>query len=95
MCIRDSRLSGYVPDEDIKIEFTGLRPGEKLYEEVLMEEEGLQETANHRIHIGKPLMIDEQWFIDKLKHLDEDVYKRQALTDPIKEEDFIWNTHQC
>lgn len=69
------RLSGYVPDEDIKIEFTGLRPGEKLYEEVLMEEEGLQETANHRIHIGKPLMIDEQWFIDKLKHLDEASYQ--------------------
>ena len=46
------KLSGYEPDVDIKIEYTGLRPGEKLYEELLMEEEGLQDTPNHMIHIG-------------------------------------------
>ena len=46
------RLSGYEPDVDIKIEYTGLRPGEKLYEELLMKEEGMQETANKLIHIG-------------------------------------------
>ena len=47
------KLSGYEPDIDIKIEYTGLRPGEKLYEELLMKEEGLQDTPNHLIHIGK------------------------------------------
>ena len=49
------RLSGYEPDVDIKIVYTGLRPGEKLYEELLMKEEGMQETANKLIHIGKPI----------------------------------------
>lgn len=63
------RLSGLVPDEDIKIEFTGLRPGEKLYEELLMEEEGLQDTANHLIHVGKPIEFDEEKFMEQLEHL--------------------------
>lgn len=63
------RLSGYVPDEDIMITFTGLRPGEKLYEELLMEEEGLQETANRMIHIGKPIEFDEALFDEQLKQL--------------------------
>jgi len=63
------RLSGYRPYEDIKIEFTGLRPGEKLYEEMLMDEEGLTETANKMIHIGKPLDIDEDSFFEVLKEL--------------------------
>ena len=63
------RLSGYRPYEDIKIEFTGLRPGEKLYEEMLMDEEGLQDTANSMIHIGKPLDIDEEEFFEQLKEL--------------------------
>ena len=53
------RLSGFVPDEDIKIEFTGLRPGEKLYEEILMDEEGLRHTPNKMIHIGNPIQFDE------------------------------------
>ncbi len=52
------RLSGYKPGEDIQIVFTGLRPGEKLYEELLMDEEGLQETPNKLIHIGKPIEFD-------------------------------------
>lgn len=63
------RLSGYKVDEDIKIEFTGLRPGEKLYEEMLMNEEGLQETANKLIHIGKPIEIDEMAFYKQLHEL--------------------------
>jgi len=63
------RLSGYRPYEDIKIEFTGLRPGEKLFEEMLMDEEGLQDTANSMIHIGKPLKIDEVLFFEQLKEL--------------------------
>ena len=54
------RLSGFEPDVDIEIKYTGLRPGEKLYEEMLMDEEGLRSTANHLIHIGQPLRIDEE-----------------------------------
>ena len=65
------RLSGYRVDEDIKIEFTGLRPGEKLYEELLMAEEGMKETANKLIHIGKPIEIDEDQFFIQLKRLKE------------------------
>ena len=65
------RLSGLTPDVDIKIEYTGLRPGEKLYEELLMEEEGLKDTDNRLIHIGKPIEMDDEWFLKKLDELDE------------------------
>lgn len=54
------RLSGHEPDVDIKVVYTGLRPGEKLYEEILMAEEGLQETSNKLIHIGKPIVMDDR-----------------------------------
>lgn len=66
------RLSGYEPDVDIMIEYTGLRPGEKLYEELLMDEEGLQETENKLIYIGKPIEMDDEWFREKLKELDRE-----------------------
>ncbi len=56
------KLSGYEPDVDIKIEFTGLRPGEKLYEELLMDEEGMQTTENKRIFIGRQIDVDEETF---------------------------------
>ena len=72
------RLSGYKVDEDIKIEFTGLRPGEKLYEELLMDEEGLQDTANKMIHIGKPIEIDEMTFFKQLKNLKEESKNESA-----------------
>ncbi len=64
-------LSGHKPNEDIMITFTGLRPGEKLYEEMLMEEEGIQDTENKLIHIGKPIEMDEEKFMDQLKELKE------------------------
>lgn len=65
------RLSGFKPGEDIKIKFTGLRPGEKLYEELLMAEEGLRKTENQRIFIGNPLPVDPDSFRKKLDELDE------------------------
>ena len=64
------RLSGFEPDVDIRVEYTGLRPGEKLYEELLMKEEGLQETANKLIHIGKPIEMDDELFQEQLQRLD-------------------------
>ena len=68
------RLSGYKPDEDIEIKITGLRPGEKLYEEMLMGEEGLKDTANSLIHIGKPILFDEEEFFVKLEELYDCAY---------------------
>ena len=76
------RLSGYRPDEDIKIEYTGLRPGEKLYEEKLMAEEGLKRTENELIHIGMPIPFDVEEFLQELDGLLEAAYKN---TDDIKE----------
>ena len=65
------KLSGFRVGEDIEIVFTGLRPGEKMYEELLMDEEGLKDTANALIHIGKPIEFDRQVFEDKLAELQE------------------------
>lgn len=63
------RLSGLTPDVDIKIEYTGLRAGEKLYEEKLMSEEGLKTTPNHLIHIGSPIPFEEDVFLEQLQGL--------------------------
>ncbi len=65
------RLSGFEPDVDIKVEYTGLRPGEKLYEELLMKEEGMQDTANKLIHIGKPIEMDDELFLQQLDRLEK------------------------
>lgn len=69
------RLSGYVPNEDIMIEYTGLRLGEKLYEERLMEEEGLKTTENNRISVAKPIEMDDTAFFEALDDLKEAVYE--------------------
>ncbi|MDK2808549.1 MAG: hypothetical protein PWP24_1285 [Clostridiales bacterium] len=67
------RLSGFVPDRDIEIEYIGLRPGEKLFEELLLDEEGMQSTDNKLIHIGKPITMDEEQFLSKLEELEKAV----------------------
>ena len=68
------RYKGFEPNKDIEIKITGLRPGEKLYEEMLMEEEGLKETPNKLIHIGEPIEIKES-FLSDLDKLIETAYK--------------------
>jgi FlaA1/EpsC-like NDP-sugar epimerase len=65
------RLSGFTPGKDISIIYTGLRPGEKLYEELLLDEEGLQNTENKLIHIGRSIPIEEEEFISRIKELEE------------------------
>jgi len=65
------RLSGYTLGVDMEIKYTGLRPGEKLYEEILVDEEGLQKTENKLIYIGKPLEFDEVHFLSELSRLEQ------------------------
>ena len=77
------KLSGYKPGEDIEIKFTGLRPGEKMYEELLMNEEGLKKTANKMIYIGKPIEFDDDIFKKQLDKIYIDAYDE---TDSIRED---------
>ncbi len=72
------KLSGYVPYKDIKIEFTGLRPGEKLYEEMLMSEEGLTQTDNRLIYIGQPIELDESKLQSTLEKMHNEMYDENA-----------------
>ena len=68
------RMKGYKPNQDILIEISGLRPGEKLYEELLMDEEGLTKTANEKIFVGHPIAMDEEHFFEQLDFLIKDSY---------------------
>jgi FlaA1/EpsC-like NDP-sugar epimerase len=70
------KLSGYKPDVDIKVEYTGLRPGEKLYEEKLMSEEGMRTTPNKLIHIGSPIPFDTETFLKQLQMLMNAAYNQ-------------------
>lgn len=77
------KMKGYIPHRDIKIEVIGLRPGEKLYEELLMEEEGLQNTTNELIYIGKPIELDSKRFLNQLENL---IMIAESNSDNIKKE---------
>ena len=80
------RLSGFKPDVDIKIEYTGLRPGEKLYEEKLMAEEGLRKTDNKLIHIGSPIPFDTDVFLSQLEPLMERAFaNREDIRETVEE----------
>jgi len=79
------KLSGLKPDIDIQIEYTGLRPGEKLYEEKLMEEEGLKTTPNKLIHIGNPIQFDTDLFQKQLDGLMLAAYENNpAITEMVE-----------
>ena len=79
------KLSGYEPNVDIPIEITGLRPGEKLYEELLMSEEGLTKTEHDKIFIGKPSNITNEQLEDKIKTLQELVKNENTELKTIKQ----------
>ena len=80
------RLSGYKPDVDIRVEYTGLRPGEKLYEEKLMAEEGLRKTENKLIHIGCPIPFDTDLFLAQLDELMQAAYaNRKNIREKVQE----------
>ena len=80
------RLSGYVPNEDIMIEYSGLRPGEKLFEERLMEEEGLKTTENNRISVARPIEMNDEAFFDALMELKDAVYEETGtVRDMVKD----------
>ncbi|MEE1314621.1 MAG: nucleoside-diphosphate sugar epimerase/dehydratase [Faecalimonas sp.] len=72
------RLSGYKPDVDIQVEYTGLRPGEKLYEEKLMAEEGIRRTDNELIHIGRPIPFEVEEFLKQLEELLAHCYENRS-----------------
>ena len=80
------KLSGHTPDVDIPVVYTGLRPGEKLYEEKLMAEEGMQKTANELIHIGNPIPFDTKTFLVQLRRLMDAAYKNdKEICDAVAE----------
>ena len=87
------KLSGFRPDVDIKIEYTGLRPGEKLYEEKLMAEEGLRKTQNDLIHIGCPIPFDTDTFLEQLGALMEVAYANDEVLIRQKVQEIVTTYH--
>ena len=88
------KLSGHKPDEDIAVVYTGLRPGEKLYEEKLMSEEGMQKTENELIHIGNPIPFDMPVFLEQLKKLMDAAYSNdESIREVVAEmvPTYCWN----
>lgn len=83
------KLSGFKPDVDIKVEYTGLRPGEKLFEEKLMAEEGLRTTPNHLIHIGNPIPFNVTHFLRQLENLMEVSYANDEVNIRLLVEDMV------
>ena len=81
------RMYGKVPYKDVEIKFTGLRPGEKMYEELLMDEEGLKSTSNKSIFIGNQISIDEKLFEDQIKRISDAAAKNDgnAVVETLKE----------
>lgn len=72
------KLAGFIPYKDIDIKFTGLRPGEKLYEELMMDEEGVQKTANRKIFVGTPIRLNKETFFDHLSTLKSIAYSNNS-----------------
>ena len=72
------KLSGLIPGKDIEIKYTGLRPGEKLYEELLLSEEGIKKTSNEKIFIGNPISIDVDKFFAQLEELKKEAYANHS-----------------
>lgn len=90
------RLSGYTLGVNMEIKYTGLRPGEKLYEELLMKEEGLQETDNKLIHIGKPIEFDKENFFDNLEKLKEEAYSETGnIRESLKKVVVTYHPDEC
>lgn len=83
------RLSGYEPYEDIPIVFTGLRPGEKLYEELLMDEEGIRDTAHDKIHVGQPMDINYQALVTKIRDFEASIQTLDDETIKVKMQEFV------
>ncbi len=83
------RLSGYEPYEDIPIVFTGLRPGEKLYEELLMDEEGIRDTAHDKIHVGQPMDINHQALVTKIRDFEASIQTLDDETIKVKMQEFV------
>ncbi|MBQ0107517.1 MAG: polysaccharide biosynthesis protein, partial [Phascolarctobacterium sp.] len=88
------KLMGLKPDEDIKIVYTGLRPGEKLYEEKLMAAEGLQKTANDLIFVGEPLNIDTDKFLQGLGKIIDTAYQENELDVRAQVKDLVPGYHE-
>ncbi|WZL81022.1 nucleoside-diphosphate sugar epimerase/dehydratase [Vallitaleaceae bacterium 9-2] len=83
------RLSGYEPYEDIPIVFTGLRPGEKLYEELLMDEEGIRDTAHDKIHVGQPMDINHQALVTKIREFEASIQAMDDEAIKVKMQEFV------